>query len=242
MKMHYTVINHDVLGADVIFLHDALGSIRQWKSFPEALCHKLGCKGWVIDRYGHGSSFGSKKAPLSKDFLAKEADDLRQFILDHHIQDPVIVGSSDGGSIGLIYASLYPTKALISIAGHYFNEDATQVGVEAMKSSKDSLTKILEKYHDHRSRSLVEAWQEIWTSERFEDWSIEDKLCNISCPTMIIQGTSDQYATEDHATNLGKLVVDSEVHLLTGYGHFPHLEDSEFVINLIVNFLARNNS
>ena len=40
----------------LVFLHEALGSIGQWKSFPAELCGRLGLRGIVYDRQGHGGS------------------------------------------------------------------------------------------------------------------------------------------------------------------------------------------
>ena len=40
----------------LLFLHEALGSIGQWKSFPQQLCDLLGADGIVYERQGHGES------------------------------------------------------------------------------------------------------------------------------------------------------------------------------------------
>src|SRR6185436_17677371 len=39
--------------AVIVFLHDALGSIEQWKDFPERLCALAELRGLVFDRLGH---------------------------------------------------------------------------------------------------------------------------------------------------------------------------------------------
>ena len=40
----------------LVFLHEGLGSIRQWRDFPAKLCAATGCAGLVYDRYGYGQS------------------------------------------------------------------------------------------------------------------------------------------------------------------------------------------
>jgi len=33
----------------IVFLHEGLGSITQWKDFPAALCERTGCRGFIYD-------------------------------------------------------------------------------------------------------------------------------------------------------------------------------------------------
>src|SRR5512141_2651975 len=43
-------------GPVLVFLHEGLGSIAQWRDFPELLCRKAGFSGLVYDRLGYGGS------------------------------------------------------------------------------------------------------------------------------------------------------------------------------------------
>ena len=40
----------------LVFLHEALGSIGQWRNFPSQLCNELKLNGLVYEREGHGKS------------------------------------------------------------------------------------------------------------------------------------------------------------------------------------------
>jgi pimeloyl-ACP methyl ester carboxylesterase len=40
----------------VVFLHEALGSVAQWKDFPETVAETLGFNLLSYDRLGHGQS------------------------------------------------------------------------------------------------------------------------------------------------------------------------------------------
>ena len=57
----------------VVFLHEALGSIGQWKTFPRQLCETLGCEGFVYERRGHGSS-DPLTGPRRIDFYHEECE------------------------------------------------------------------------------------------------------------------------------------------------------------------------
>jgi pimeloyl-ACP methyl ester carboxylesterase len=40
----------------LVFLHEGLGSIRQWRDFPEKVAAATGTRALVYDRYGYGQS------------------------------------------------------------------------------------------------------------------------------------------------------------------------------------------
>src|SRR5207342_2292791 len=40
----------------LIFLHEGLGSIRQWRDFPLTAAAATGCRALLYDRYGYGQS------------------------------------------------------------------------------------------------------------------------------------------------------------------------------------------
>ena len=44
------------LGPTIVFLHEGLGSIAQWKHFPDTLASAAGCNALVYERWGHGGS------------------------------------------------------------------------------------------------------------------------------------------------------------------------------------------
>src|SRR6185369_8996537 len=40
----------------LVFLHEGLGSIRQWRDFPAHVAAETGCRTLVYNRYGYGNS------------------------------------------------------------------------------------------------------------------------------------------------------------------------------------------
>jgi pimeloyl-ACP methyl ester carboxylesterase len=40
----------------LVFLHEGLGSIRQWRDFPARVAAATGCRALVYNRYGYGNS------------------------------------------------------------------------------------------------------------------------------------------------------------------------------------------
>src|ERR1700704_2527976 len=56
----------------LVFLHEGLGSISQWRDFPAALCSRTECGGLVYNRRGHGKS-DPLVGPRSLGFMHDEA-------------------------------------------------------------------------------------------------------------------------------------------------------------------------
>jgi len=223
----------------LVFLHDALGSTEIWKGFPEKTAKTTGLSAIVYSRPGHGI-FSTNPASWGKGYLERETQILDKVLNNLKVKQPILIGSSDGGSIALLYAAAYPVKAIISLAAHYFVEGKTVQGVLKMREepANSVLREALEKYHGTWTDSLVDNWQNVWTSEEFSDWNISPQLSNISCPALIVQGEEDAYALASHATELAKQIgKNAEVHLIKNCGHFPHKDQPKTTLNLIKNFI-----
>ncbi len=53
----------------LVFLHEGLGSIRQWRDFPEKVARATGCRALVYDRYGYGNSEVLGEARVGVEFM-----------------------------------------------------------------------------------------------------------------------------------------------------------------------------
>ena len=229
----------------LVFLHDALGCIAAWKNFPKLLCQKLNCNGILYDRIGHGNSSPST-TKRKINYLETEAVKVVPIILQElKIENPILVGCSDGASIALIFAAHFrEVSAVISIAGHAYVEEITLAGIEESKTylQQKSIFEKLEKLHGAKTQQLIDDWAETWLSPKFRNWNINSILKNIQCPTLVLQGELDNYATPEHCksivTNIGK---NAKGVMIKDAGHFPHLEKTELVIALIQDFLEKFN-
>lgn len=236
----YKLYPEELAGDTVlVFLHDALGSAESWKDFPEIIAKHTGLSIIVYNRPGHGNS-SPNATNWHKGYLERETTSLQKILYHLKIKHPILIGSSDGGSIALLYSAEYSVKGIITLAAHYFVEEKTVMGVLKMKEEPTNsvLRKALDKYHRTNTNSLVDNWQNIWTSAEFSDWNISPKLSNISCPALIIQGREDAYALPDHAANLAKQIgTNAELFLIEDCGHFPHKDQPKTTLNLIEKFI-----
>src|SRR5262249_5355760 len=119
------MIAHEWVGAPsdkppLVFLHEGLGSIRQWRDFPAKVAAATGRRALVYDRYGYGQSEVLRETRRTVRFMHDEGlIALPALLKALDIENPVLVGHSDGASISLIYAgSGHPVRGVIAMAPH----------------------------------------------------------------------------------------------------------------------------
>ena len=89
----------------LVFLHEGLGCIEMWRDFPQKLCDATRAAGIVYDRTGYGGSSPWPADPGVR-YMEIEADEVLPRLLQTlRIEDCVLVGHSDGGTIALNYAA-----------------------------------------------------------------------------------------------------------------------------------------
>jgi pimeloyl-ACP methyl ester carboxylesterase len=229
--------------ADLIFLHEGLGSAAAWRDFPARLAAETGARAIIYSRLGYGKS-DPVKLPRWPDYMHRAALEelpaLRQAL---GIANPILIGHSDGGSIALIHAGAgrWPVRALILEAPHVFVEDISIAGIEAAKRAYDAgeLKPRLARVHDH-VESMFRGWNDIWLSHAFRNWNIESSLPTISCPVLAIQGANDQYGTLAQIAAIQRGVGGRfEKLVLANCGHAPHRDQEAPTREAMAGFIAR---
>jgi pimeloyl-ACP methyl ester carboxylesterase len=248
VRLYFEYINKPLLSENtplLVFLHEGLGSVAQWKDFPLLLCEKLKLPGLLYDREGYGKS-SELKSGRQIDYLHLQAQKVlpeifNQLKLKHHKK--ILIGHSDGGSIAIIHAGSFHENisAVITMASHQFVEDITVKGLkEAIESyNKGRLQELLKKYHGDKTDSLFHAWSDTWTRKEFLTWNIENYLSDISCPCLGIQGVDDPYGSVAQLESIKKHVKNSEIYHVPHCGHIPHLQAKEDVLKKINEFISQ---
>lgn len=230
----------------LVFLHDSLGSVQLWRDFPTKLSEATECNVLAYDRLGYGKSFPMPTHVRPVNYMELEADVLNNLLKELNIDNAILFGHSDGGTIALITAAKYPEriKAVICEAGHIFVEDITLKGVydawEAYKTT--NLPERLQKYHGDKVEVLFKAWTETWTREDYRTWNIEYLLKDIVCPLLFIQGEADEYGTlKQLEKTVSQINGNAEKYIIPGIGHTPHKEVPELVLEKAVEFIRTLN-
>lgn len=230
--------------ATVIFLHDSLGCVELWKDFPKKIALKTGCNIISYDRQGYGKSAPFITSKRNNNYLKEEAYILAKIIQNLELKNVILFGHSDGGSIALLTAALFPEKVIgiITEGAHVFVEQETINGIKAavLAYQNTSLKEKLYKYHGDKTDAVFRLWAETWLSETYQSWNIEEYLSKIECPSLIIQGEKDEYGTLDQVNSIVKNTSGySKALLIPDIGHTPHKENSEIVIDKVSDFIDR---
>jgi pimeloyl-ACP methyl ester carboxylesterase len=228
----------------LVFLHEGLGSIRQWRDFPVKVVAATGCRALVYDRYGYGQSEVLEEPRRGVRFMHDEAlvflPDLRGKL---GIEDAILVGHSDGASIALIHAGAgYPARGVAVMAPHVFIEEvcleSIRSAVQAFETTE--LPAKLGRYH-RDARKTFYGWADVWTDENFKRWDIrEDYLPAIRCPVLAIQGRDDEYGTLAQLDDIARHVPGPcEVVKLEACGHSPFRDQPEKTLAAVSAFIDK---
>ena len=226
--------------APVVLLHEGLGSARLWRSFPVDV-HK-GTRRTVIawSRHGYGFSEPTTRS-RTVGYMHDEALVVLPSLLEHlSLDDPVLVGHSDGASIALLHAgSDHPVSAIVAIAPHVVVEDRSLVGIRAARERFDTTDLVKRMGRHHRDPvATFRGWNDIWLSEEFRAWNIEEFVEHITAPVLAIQAADDEYGTLEQISRIkARLPGRYEELVLSSGGHAPHASHPQVVLDSIVAFL-----
>ena len=225
----------------LVFLHEGLGSIRQWRDFPQRVAEATGCAAVLYDRYGYGRSDVLIEDRVGVRFMHDEAlIALPQLLSALEIDAPVLVGHSDGASISLIYAGAgKPVRGVAVMAPHVFVEDLGLRSIEKARAQFEAtaLPERLARYH-RDARKTFYLWNDAWLDPQFRDWNIEEFLPGIRCPVLAIQGEQDEYGTMTQLESIrNKVKGPCELVKLADCGHSPHRDQPEATLAALVRFV-----
>ncbi len=228
----------------MIFLHEGLGSIEQWRDFPERMCSVSGINAMVYNRRNHGGS-DVLTSSRGRNYHAEEAAVLEELIDALELGSVVTYGHSDGATIALLHAAQYPERvaAVVSEAGHVVAESSARAGIERARArfTSGDLRLALERHHGAHTDAMFAAWADTWLSPAFADWTITGKLGTAVAPALVLQGDHDEYASDDHVDWIADAFGGPvETWLLPNTGHAPHRERTEAVIERVAGFLERH--
>jgi pimeloyl-ACP methyl ester carboxylesterase len=230
-------------GAPLIFLHEGLGSVAMWRAWPQKLCEATGRHGFVYSRRGYGLS---ETVPdvrgagrLRPDYMHREAFDVLPELLSQlHVERPVLVGHSDGGSIALLHASRFRVSACVVMAPHVVVEDISVASIAQARAAYESgdLRGRLARYHADVDGAFWQ-WNDIWLSRAFRAFDIRPECRAITAPVLAIQGEDDPYGTLRQIDEITPTQGRFEREVLPQCGHSPHRDQPERTTARIAEFL-----
>jgi pimeloyl-ACP methyl ester carboxylesterase len=214
--------------AELVFLHEGLGSIGLWRDVPQRLHERTGHGVVVVSRFGNGFSQPLETARDVRYMHDEALTGLPALLRALEIERPILVGHSDGASIALIFAGAHPQNVagLIVEAPHVFVEEMTLRSIAAAREAfiRGELRERLVRHHADVDRTFF-GWNDIWLDPRFREWNIEEYLPPIGAPILAVQGGDDAYGSLAQLDALCARCSGPVDRLVLAHcGHAPHRE------------------
>ncbi len=203
-------------GSPVILVH---GNGETHKTF-EVLIPELSKKHTVyaLDSRGHGQS-----AAVTEFHYADMAEDVAAFVHALDLVKPAFYGFSDGGIVGLMAASKYPTLfSALAVSGANLTPSGCRLHVrifvrlQYLKSKNPLLLLMLKEPHITKA-----------------------DLSKITIPTLVLAGSKDMIKTRE-TKRIAASIPDAALKILPGENHFSYVVKSPKLFPLLDDFFSKH--
>jgi len=256
MKLFYREFGQ---GQPAIILHGLFGQSDNWVTVSRRIADQFHV--YIPDQRNHGQS-----PHTSLHSFPAMADDLAEFIDEHNIENPILIGHSMGGKVAMTYALENPDKVkklvIIDISPRKYPERITHTQVISQMMSIDlekvstrgEVEKILDsKISDARIRMFIMknlyykihgklAWRlNLDTINQsmdllFDGIRSENQYYR---PVLFIRGGNSDYVPDEDLPLIKSLFPDAIIKTISGASHWVHADAPEELCFLLSGFLER---
>lgn len=243
-------------GQPIIILHGLFGSSDNWLTQAKILSTQY--KVYTVDQRNHGQS------PHDDAFDYKAmVDDLLEFISDHQLKDPIILGHSMGGKAAMNFALAHPDKLskliVVDISPRAYDLEHYTI-IEGLKAipistlaSRNEADEILAGYvsePDVRQFLLKNLQRK---AEGGFSWKInlpviDEKLSNIGLdlqfsgvfdkPSLFIRGSKSRYVPDEDRTRIKEVFPKSSL-VSMDTGHWVQAEKPQEFVDVVIRWLTQ---
>lgn len=251
MKLFYRELG---AGDPIIILHGLFGSSDNWLSIGKELSdtHSI----YLLDQRNHGQS------PHSNSFdYSAMANDLEEFIEEHELVNPVILGHSMGGKTAMEFAVNNPDKwsklIIVDIAPKTYSVHHDQI-LEGLNSldlktikSRNEADKILSKWVPEMGvRQFL--LKNLSRDNNGFSWKINlsvisknieiigeglSKRLSKAKPAMFIRGRNSNYIMDNDFELIDQYFPSAKIETIENAGHWVHAEQPEKFLDIVNQFL-----
>ena len=242
-------------GTPLIILHGLFGSSDNWYTLAKVFAESFTV--YLVDQRNHGQS------PHSAEFDYKLlTEDLEEFIREHAIQNPVILGHSMGGKASMNFAVKYPEQLgkliVVDIVpkAYPIHHDAILDGLKAIPlaglASRNEADKILSDYVPEPAVRQFLLKNLSRKNEGGFEWKINLEAIDRNIeqmgvgmifsgkydgPSLFVKGKkSNYYGDNDEA--LIKTIFPKAEFAALDTGHWVQAENPDEFSKLVLNYLA----
>lgn len=241
-------------GAPIVILHGLFGSSDNWLSIAKVLAeeHKV----YSLDQRNHGQS------PHNTEFNYEiMAEDLKEFLCQHKIEKPIIIGHSMGGKVAMQFAVDNPEMLekliIVDIAPKSYpvHHDKILEGLESLdlstlKSRGDADKQLTEYVTEIGTRQFL--LKNLARTTGGFAWkinlpAIKDNIEIVGLglnsnvpfekPALFINGRNSDYITEGDGTLIRHHFPNSILKTIENAGHWVHAEQPADFLRLVKDFI-----
>jgi esterase len=244
-------------GPAIVILHGLFGSSDNWLTINKTIAAR-GYRVFAVDQRNHGQS------PRANDHdYTSLASDLREFLVDHQLDNAILVGHSMGGKTVMQYAMDFPNTfdklVVVDIAPKFYPIHHAEIirGLKAIDllniTSRNEADAILSNYEP-----LVPVRQfllkNLYRNEQGQfDWrlnlpvierelhGIGDELTNpqiVTTPTLFIRGSESPYIVDEDIPTIKRIFPNAQVATIEGAGHWIQAEKPAEFVDILMTFIA----
>jgi esterase len=243
-------------GKAIIILHGLFGQMDNWNTLAKKFSEQ-GFAVYTIDQRNHGLS------PHDDDWnYGVMADDLKDFINEHQIQNPILLGHSMGGKTVMYFSLHYPNIADkliiadISPRQHPANHNDVlyalqQVDFEVVKTRREVEDILAATISDFGTRQFL-LKNVYWKTDDKMDWRfnlkiISEKYNNVivgvprgicETETLFLKGEKSDYINDNDLVSIKEIYPNSSVEVIADAGHWVHAEQPELFYKAVMGFIG----
>lgn len=200
-------------GKPIILLHGNGENHKIFDKLTEQLSSEYTV--YAIDSRGHGQSSKVKEIDYNS-----MMEDVASFIKELNIEAPILYGFSDGGIIGLLLASKYPTMlSKLIVSGANTTPDGLDNGVLCIMKLLYFLTR--------SSKTKMMLTQPNITA---------DELKRIQTPVLVLAGEKD-IIKQEHTKYIAAQIPNHVLNIIKGEGHGSYIVHSKKLYTIMKPFL-----
>lgn len=241
-------------GQPLIIIHGLLGSLNNWQTLAREFGKHF--QTFIIDQRNHGKSDHSNE--WNYEVMAK---DLKEFIDEHNIENPIILGHSMGGKTVMRFAQDFPNIAekliVADISPRYYTphhqsifKGLNEIDLANLKSRKEADESLSHYVSNIGERQFLLqnlertpngfGWKmnlDVITQNIGNVGEAQEPSTPITTPTLFVRGGNSGYIAQEDEILIPQYFTDVDIKTVQNAGHWLHAEQPQFFFDTVMGFM-----